>query len=149
MRHALKTIDITEIGTDRNRLDTWTEAGANAANRVRTELGVNYGNMTKTNGYIAVPLDGIWLRAPYLHNGSVPNLHDLLEPVERRTKVFYRGYDVYDPRNVGFETLSEQARRARFRFDTGERGNGNQGHLYGADLPARQKDALIEYLKTL
>jgi len=78
----------------------------------------------------------------------VPNLHDLLEPVERRTKVFYRGYDVYDPRNVGFETQSEQA-RAGFRFDTGERGNGNQGHLYGADLPARQKDALIEYLKTL
>src|SRR5439155_1006401 len=58
-------IDIAEIGTDRNRLDAWTEAGANAANRVRTELGVNYGNMTKTNGYIAVPLDGIWLRAPY------------------------------------------------------------------------------------
>ena len=64
MRHALKTIDITEIGTGRNRLGTCTEAGANAANRVRTELGVNYGNMTKTNGYIDVPLDGIWLRAP-------------------------------------------------------------------------------------
>ena len=142
-------IDIAEIGTDRNRLDAWTEAGANAANRVRTELGVNYGDMTKTNGYIAVPLDGIWLRAPYLHNGSVPNLRALLEPVERRTKVFYRGYDVYDPRNVGFETQSEPARRAGFRFDVGERGNGNQGHLYGTDLPPGQKDALLEYLKTL
>ena len=34
----------------------------------------------KTNGYVAAPLDGVWLRGPYLHNGSVPSLHDLLEP---------------------------------------------------------------------
>jgi hypothetical protein len=145
----LSLIDIAEIGTDRNRLDTWTQASANAVNHLRTELGVNSADLTKTNGYIAVPLDGIWLRAPYLHNGSVPNLRDLLEPRERRTKVFYRGYDVYDPRNLGFDSQSEEARRTGFRFDTAERGNGNQGHLYGTDLAPRQKEALLEYLKTL
>jgi hypothetical protein len=53
-------------------------------------------------------MDGIWLRAPYLHNGSVPNMHDLLEPAERRTKIFYRGYDVYDPVNMG---LIQRVRR--------------------------------------
>ena len=47
-------------------------------------------------------LDGIWARAPYLHNGSVPNLRELLEPPPKRTKLFYRGYDAYDPDNVGF-----------------------------------------------
>ena len=143
-------IEIGEIGTDRNRLETWTQAGADAANQVRTRLGVNYANMTKTNGYIAVPLDGIWLRAPYLHNGSVPNLRDLLGPLEKRTKVFYRGDDVYDPRNVGFvSNVATENGRAFFRFDTRERGNGNQGHRYGVDLSVKEKDALLEYLKTL
>ncbi|MCI0547121.1 MAG: hypothetical protein L0027_07530 [Candidatus Rokubacteria bacterium] len=143
-------IDITEIGTDRNRLESWTQAGADAANKVRTELGVNYGKMTKTNGYIAVPLDGIWLRAPYLHNGAVPTLRDLLEPVDRRPPVFYRGYDVYDPRNVGFvSSVSSEGGRAFFRFDTSERGNGNHGHVYGTDLAPAAKESLLEYLKTL
>jgi hypothetical protein len=50
----------------------------------------------KTRGYANHPLDGIWLRAPYLHNGSVPTLADLLEPADRRPKVFYRGNDVFD-----------------------------------------------------
>ena len=50
-----------------------------------------------TGGYVSVPLEGLWLRAPYLHNGSVPSLVDLLEKTDRRPKVFRRGYDVYDP----------------------------------------------------
>jgi mono/diheme cytochrome c family protein len=142
-------IPIAEVGTDRNRLDSWTQAGADAANRVRTELGVNLANMVKTDGYIAVPLDGIWLRAPYLHNGSVPTLRDLLEPVERRPRIFYRGYDVYDPANVGFQTRGPEAQRVGTRYDTAQKANGNAGHLYGTTLAPRDKDALIEYLKTL
>jgi hypothetical protein len=143
-------IDVAEVGTDRNRLDSWTQAGADAANRVRSEQGINYANMVKTNGYVAVPLDGLWLRAPYLHNGSVPTLRDLLEPPERRPLVFYRGHDLLDPVKVGFAPPGDDAIRRGlvFRYDTRQRGNGNGGHLYGTSLAAADKDALVEYLKT-
>jgi hypothetical protein len=106
----------------------------------------------KTNGYASMPLDGIWLRAPYLHNGSVPNLRELLEPSSARTKLFYRGNDVFDPQNVGFvSNIAEQSGQQFFRFDTTQRGNGNQGHegpAYGTELAADDKRALLEYLKT-
>jgi hypothetical protein len=107
--------------------------------------------MVKTNGYIAVPLDGLWLRAPYLHNGSVPTVRDLLEPPERRPVAFYRGHDVLDPVKLGFKQPDEDTVRNGMvvRYDTRQRANGNGGHLYGTTLSAAEKDALIEYLKTL
>lgn len=142
-------VDIDEIGTDRGRLDTWTQKAADKANEKVLSLGIKRDNMVKTNGYVSQPLDGVWLRAPYLHNGSVPNLRDLLEPEGRRTQVFYRGYDVYDPVNVGFVTQGAAAEREGFLFDTSLRGNGNQGHTYGTNLSKRQTEALLEYLKTL
>ena len=142
-------IDIKEIGTDRERLDSWTKEGADKANEARTRLGVNIANMQKTNGYIAVPLHGLWLRGPYLHNGSVPTVRDLLRPPEHRPKVFYRGYDVLDQKNLGFISEGPQAEKAGFRYDTSQRGNGNGGHLYGMEMSEEDKDALIEYLKTL
>ena len=101
------------------------------------------------SGYIAAFLDGVWLRAPYLHNGSVPTLRDMLKPVAERPKVFYRGYDVYDAVNVGFITQGPEAERVGTKFDVSERASGNQGHEFGATLPAAEKNALIEYLKTL
>ena len=95
-----------------------------------------------------MPLDGIWLRAPYLHNGSVPTLRDLLAPPAERPVAFYRGYAVYDYENLGFVSSGAAAESSGFRFDTAKHGNGNQGHLYGTDLDERQIDALLEYLKT-
>ena len=62
--------------------------------------------------------------------------------------VFYTGYDVYDWKNVGFVSSGPAARREGFRYDTRVRGNGNEGHMYGTDLPAAQRLAIIEYLKT-
>jgi hypothetical protein len=100
-------------------------------------------------GYNPPFLDGIWLRAPYLHNGSVPTLRDLLEPVANRPSVFWRGYDLYDPVNVGFVTQGPEAERVGTRHDVREHANGNGGHLFGTDLPVEQKTALLEYLKTL
>ena len=112
-----------------------------------------YKHYRKTNGYVNMPLDGIWLRAPYLHNGSVPTLRDLLKPAKDRPRAFYRGNDIYDPENVGF--LSTQAEDASgkkfFYFETEVPGNSKQGHegpAYGTALPQREKDALLEYLKT-
>ena len=96
-----------------------------------------------------MPLDGVWLRAPYLHNGSVPTLRDLLEPVNARPKTFHRGYDVYDPVKVGFvSTVPSDANRKYFKFDTSKSGNSNSGHVYGTELGSADKDALVEYLKT-
>src|SRR5262249_32049067 len=104
----------------------------------------------KTDGYANMPLDGIWLRAPYLHNGSVPSLRALLDPPAARPKTFYRGYDVYDRRNVGFiSTVAEEKGRKYFLFDTSLPGNGNGGHLYGSELSEAEKAALVEYMKRL
>jgi hypothetical protein len=104
----------------------------------------------KTNGYANQPLDGIWARAPYLHNGSVPTLRDLLEPPAMRPKTFYRGYDVLDQEKVGFVcTVAEEGGRHFSRFDTSVKGNGNGGHEYGTDLAPADKNALIEFMKKL
>src|ERR1039457_1864675 len=144
-----KVIPIEEIGTARERLDTWTQAAADQANEAVKKLGIIRPNMVKNFGYCSPPLDGIWMRAPYLHNGSVPTLRDLLEPVEKRTKVFYVGYDVYDPVNVGFVTQGPQAERVGWKHDVKVRGDGNQGHTYGTELSDADKQALVEYMKTL
>lgn len=118
------------------------------------ESSYRFKHFHKTGGYSNMPLDGIWLRAPYLHNGSVPTLWDLLKPAAQRPRTFYRGNDLYDPRNVGFVSdrkLDSNGLRY-FEFNTqGVPGNGNSGHegpRYGTQLKDSEKWALIEYLKT-
>lgn len=146
-----KSINIDEIGTDRNRLESWNKDAAIAANKKVKSMGVNRTPMVEETltGYIAVHLDGIWLRAPYLHNGSVPTLRDLLKPVDQRPAVFYRGYDVYDKENVGFVSQGPEAERTGTKHDTSLKANSNMGHDYGTNLNEDEKNALLEYLKTL
>jgi len=136
-------IDIAEVATDRNRLDSVSAAGIAKINSL-TGAGWSFSHFTKTNGYLTNLLDGIWLRAPYLHNGSVPTLRDLLSPAAQRPAVFFRGNDVYDQANVGFISTTGPS-----RYDTARQGNSNRGHEYGVDLTDADKDALLEYLKTL
>ena len=138
---------IKEIGTDRSRLDSFTPALVTSLNTIGKGKPWHFRHFRKTHGYANLLLEGLWLRAPYLHNGSVPNLRALLFPAERPT-VFYIGYDVYDWKNVGFISSGAAARREGWRYDTRVRGNGNEGHLYGTKLPAAQRLAIIEYLKT-
>ena len=95
-------------------------------------------------GYESRALDGIWATAPYLHNGSVPNLHALLWPEER--KAFYVGSRIYDPVLVGF--VSDDPSQGVL-FDPTKPGNSNKGHTYGSWLTDDEKNDLIEYLKTL
>lgn len=144
-------VPVEEAGTDRERLGTWSKQAAIESNKVVRGFGIERKGLVEIepSGYIAAFLDGLWLRAPYLHNGSVPTLRDMLKPVAERPKVFYRGYDVYDPVNVGFITQGPEAQRVGTKFDVSERASGNQGHEFGATLPAAEKNALIEYLKTL
>ena len=95
-----------------------------------------------------MPLDGFWLTAPYLHNGSVPTLADLLEPADVRPTNFWRGYDLFDAERVGFVTHGPEAERAGTPLDVSRPGNGNAGHTYGTALSPAEKRALVEYLKT-
>jgi hypothetical protein len=97
-----------------------------------------------------MPLDGVWLRSPYLHNGSVPTLRDLLEVPLKRPQAFYRGYDVFEQKNVGFvSNVASEGNKQYFKFDTTLPGNSNSGHLYGIDLSSEEKEALVEYMKKL
>jgi mono/diheme cytochrome c family protein len=142
---------VAEVGTDRNRLESWNKQAAIDANRVVREMGIERKGLVEEtlDGYIVPFLDGIWLRAPYLHNGSVPTLRDLLEPVANRPAEFWRGYDVYDQKRIGFVFDSEEAKRVGTRHDVNAKGGGNQGHEYGVTLPETDKEALIEYMKLL
>ena len=147
-----KITRIDEIATDRRRLDSFSYELAVNMGTPYADTPYRFCHYRKTFGYANMPLDGLWLRAPYLHNGSVPTLRDLLEPAANRPKEFYRGYDVFDTQNVGFiSNIAEETGRKYFRFDTSIPGNGNQGHegkLYGTELPAEEKTALVEYMKT-
>lgn len=148
---AGKLIPLAEIGTDPDRAKHWTKQAADEFNRQFDKYTWAFDHFQgDTGGYVAPALDGVWARAPYLHNGSVPSLRDLLQPVESRPKAFYRGNDVYDPESVGFTSnVQSRAGRKLFEFITALPGNGNGGHLYGTSLPQADKSALIEYLKTL
>jgi hypothetical protein len=144
-------ISATELGTDRHRIDMWTEAAKERYSNY--EQGVydwGFHAFQKTNGYLANELTGLWLRGPYLHNGSVPTLRDLLAPAAARPKRFYRGYDLIDPANGGYVSQAgTPAERFGTLYDTASPGNANGGHLYGTDLPDQDKEHLLAFLKTL
>lgn len=141
---------IEEIGTDPGRMDSFSDDLAANMNTLFSGYPWRFTHFRKTRGYANMPLDGIWLRAPYLHNGSVPALRDLLDAAEQRPKVFYRGYDVYDRDRVGFvSNVGQEGSRKYFRYDTAVPGNSNAGHVYGVKLPPGDKDALVEYMKRL
>jgi len=97
------------------------------------------------NYYKARPLSGVWASAPYLHNGSVPTLAELLKAPDERVKQFYVGSRELDAQNVGVAVaVSEHASL----FDTTLPGNSNAGHAYGTQLSAAEKQDLLEYLKS-
>lgn len=102
--------------------------------------------------YKTGPLAGIWATAPFLHNGSVPSLYQLLLPPKDRVKVFHVGSREFDPKNVGFETGPSPGSLPSsgvFEFRVNVPGNSNSGHEYGTDLSEDDRWALVEYLKTL
>lgn len=98
-----------QLDTDPARMLTFTADLANALNTIGTDQW-QLRNFKAQKGYANMLLDGIWLRAPYLHNGSVPTLRDLLnKPCDGESKpscrpsTFYRGQDLYDWKRVGFK----------------------------------------------
>jgi hypothetical protein len=144
---------LNEIGTDPHRLDSYTQKLEGLQHDYGKGYPWSFEHFRKTDGYANMPLDGVWARAPYLHNGSVPTLWDLLQPADKRPDGFWRGHDIYDSEKVGFRTdVQAVGGRKSFWFDTKKPGNGKQGHSgkrYGTELGDDDKRALLEYLKTL
>ena len=106
--------------------------------------------------YKARPLDGIWSTPPFLHNGSVPNIYELLSPPAERSTTFWLGTYEYDPAKIGY--VSQQGPKS-FLFDTRLPGNANTGHAFTDDVSTQgkigralspdERMAIIEYLKGL
>jgi hypothetical protein len=106
--------------------------------------------------YKARPLAGVWATAPFLHNGSVPSIYQLLSPQDERATTFYKGTFEYDPQHLGYRT---EAFTDGFVFDTRITGNHNSGHEFRAGqrgngvigrlLLPEERWALLEYLKVL
>jgi mono/diheme cytochrome c family protein len=99
----------------------------------------------QTEGYVARSLAGIWATAPYLHNGSVPTLADLLQPAVNRPARFWVGSGRFDPERVGYQSVEGSV----FLFDAAQVGNSNSGHAYGVELSPSEKLDLLEFLKSL
>jgi hypothetical protein len=117
--------------------------------------------------YRARPLDGVWATAPYLHNGSVPTLRDMLLPQDRRPASFCVGSREFDPVNVGVVTKADNkdpCAAGLTNFDVSLLGNSNRGHSFegketdvtklppgviGPALTGDERRSLVEYLKTL
>lgn len=156
----------------------WTDWAANlvtayAENEIKSSIkNGNYdpdttvNPLASLNAYKGRPLNGIWATAPYLHNGSVPSLYDLLLPKKRegdpddgeyRPDQFEVGSREFDPVKVGLKSSGYKS----FTFDTGFPANSNAGHEYASGKTAQpngitlrplnkeEKLDLLEYLKTL
>ena len=157
-----KIVPIEIIGTDRKRLDGLSPKLAAYYNKswFALETGIGHYAVSDTVGYQAPPLDGVWATAPYLHNGSVPTLYDMLNS-KTRPKLFTRSFTTgagdYDQIKVGWK-ITELGKAAppgatpyerRRIYDTTQPGRGNGGHTFGDKLTESERRAVIEYLKTL
>ncbi|MEL7022085.1 MAG: hypothetical protein AAGK47_10780, partial [Bacteroidota bacterium] len=101
-------------------------------------------------GYIAPPLDGIWATAPYLHNGAVPTLYEVLDSGSR-PDFWERSTDPrdYDHQKVGWKYDLRKKGKGKMTYDTTLPGYGNKGHNFADTLSESDKWALVEYMKTL
>jgi mono/diheme cytochrome c family protein len=101
-------------------------------------------------GYLAQPLDGVWATAPYLHNGSVPDLEGVLNSKKRPT-YWQRNFSnpVYNYTIPGWYVQVKERAGGSDVYNTTLPGYGNGGHYFGDNLTDAERTAVIEYLKTL
>ncbi|QDU95484.1 Cytochrome c [Lignipirellula cremea] len=152
-----KIIPLEEVGTDPVRLQALTP-------KHRELYGASWFSdlgkkpvIADPGGYVAPPLDGVWASAPYFHNGSVPTLWHVLHP-DSRPAVWRRQTDApFDQQRIGlavdtFDKLPEGIKNGIERrefYSTQDRGKSAAGHRFPDELTEPQKQALLEYLKTL
>jgi cytochrome c peroxidase len=151
-------VPLDVVCTDPVRLHALSPAGRK---RYEATWFCDFGRETVVadpQGYLAPPLDGVWASAPYLHNGSVPTLEDLFHSDARPTVWRRTSTDGYDQRRVGLEVerleelpveVRNDPRERRRYFDTRLHGKSAAGHTFPDVLDAAEKQAVLEYLKTL
>jgi hypothetical protein len=146
-------VPLAEIGTDPVRAQRFGQAEAARLNASW------FGDppFEPSGGYLAPPLAGIWARAPYFHNGSVPTLLGVLDPSERPMRWRRLGSELadFDVDRVGLrydepsEATDPNTLEGRRVYDTTREGMSNGGHLYGVPLSAGERADLLEYLRSL
>ncbi|MEM0992317.1 MAG: hypothetical protein AAGI49_04730 [Bacteroidota bacterium] len=140
----IKTDSLYAAYSMTSKITDWYNESWFATTKPQSRLESHY-------GYIAPPLDGIWATAPYLHNGSVPTIDDLLNSKTRPT---YWKRDVmedyeFDEEKVGWKYTAKNSAGGKKTFDTTLPGYGNMGHYFGDKLDDEARKAVLEYLKTL
>ena len=151
-----KIVPIEEVRTDPLRLKALT---IERRSEMRDSWFGDYGKadyVVDPGGYVAPPLNGVWATAPYLHNGSVPTLWHLMHP-DQRPKIWRRTEDGFDQKRVGLEfsefdkipSQAFQTAEKREYFNTQRPGKSAAGHLFPDELTEDEKQAVLEYLKTL
>lgn len=187
IRHGRANIDATIDGLDVTKMSegiALNVVGIMIKNRFYADQGIDYATQQCLEGFGALdlpqeiagykprPLAGVWATAPFLHNGSVPTLYQMLLPPGKRDRRFFVGRREFDPKNVGFVTQPDaDGDDDGFWLDTSIKGNLNIGHAFAADaatwkqhladpkkhpLPSgvigpeftdEERYALVEYLK--
>jgi len=138
---AIELTEIPRIAAERGKDPT----------DLRHELEFYRGSMMDAGlmSYRARPLNGIAFTAPFGNVGAWPTLADVLAPESERPTQFPVRPRSFDPKRVGIDASPARPGEKVFMFDTTKMGNRNTGHLYGVDLPADAKEALIEYVKSI
>lgn len=140
---------LEEVGTQPQRAKGFDQTQADYFDKFLAEVEVvgyqppSEPGIRSTQKYWAASLPGVWARAPYLHNGSVRTMAELLTPPADRAKSYRRGSRKYDTSKMGYTD------EGGYVFDTSVTPNSNAGHDYGTKLSTSEKQELIEYLKTL
>jgi mono/diheme cytochrome c family protein len=146
-------VDLELVGTDPRLAEEQFASFAAAIETFNTSAIADPphpATLVPARAYVAPPLDGVWATAPYLHNGSVPTLADLLD--SRRRPTYWQRpqrHSDLDRENVGVRYRRRRGATHKRVFDTTLDGHGNQGHTFADGLGDEQRRALLEYLKTL
>lgn len=150
-------VPIAEVGTDPVLAQGASQFSARYVQWFANSFWGKTSRLEPTEVYVPPPLDGIWATAPFLHNGSIPNLEALLDST-KRPRYWTRTFDStdYDQAAIGWKFVVAKSHNdtpdamARTRiYDTTKLGYGSQGHTFGDPLEPDERRALLEYLKTL
>ena len=158
-----KRCSTEEISTDSDRADLVTPSFLSVVRRGPLNDLIRI-HPKFQHGYLAPRLEGVWARFPYLHNGSVPNIAELLTDPAERSKAFDLAHageqHRFDEHSLGLTTATKSSpeyrqllargkRGARSVYLTTRLGHSNAGHAFGTELSTNDKRSLIEYLKSL
>jgi cytochrome c5 len=157
-RYPNLVADLADVGTDPILASGTAQFAGDYVQWFNESFYGQLAHLDSQKGYYAPPLDGIWATAPYLHNGSIPTLAALLDSTQR-PKFFTRTFDSndYDPVAVGWHFTPQSTGHAaesdpqkrKLIYDTTELGYSNAGHTYADALSSDDRNAVLEYLKTL